>query len=45
VAGVHVARILAKLNAATRGEAAAAGRLAGVINDSELKRLLRRRAG
>ena len=29
-AGVHVSRILAKLGASTRGEAAAAGRLAGI---------------
>jgi DNA-binding NarL/FixJ family response regulator/tetratricopeptide (TPR) repeat protein len=30
-AGVHVSRILAKLGASTRGEAAATGRLAGIV--------------
>jgi DNA-binding CsgD family transcriptional regulator len=40
-AGVHVSRILAKLGASTRGEAAATGRLAGLIDDAELERLLR----
>jgi DNA-binding CsgD family transcriptional regulator len=44
-AGVHVSRILAKLGASTRGEAAATGRLAGLIDDSELEGLLRRSAG
>jgi DNA-binding CsgD family transcriptional regulator len=44
-AGVHVSRILAKLGASTRGEAAAAGRLAGVIDESQLGRLLKRSAG
>jgi DNA-binding CsgD family transcriptional regulator len=44
-AGVHVSRILAKLGASTRGEAAAAGRLAGVIDESQLERLLKRSAG
>jgi len=44
-AGVHVSRILAKLGASTRGEAAAAGRLAGVIDEAELARLVRRSAG
>jgi DNA-binding CsgD family transcriptional regulator len=39
-AGAHISRILAKLGASTRGEAAAAGRLAGLIEDSELERLL-----
>jgi DNA-binding CsgD family transcriptional regulator/tetratricopeptide (TPR) repeat protein len=44
-AGVHVARILRKLNATTRGEAAAAGRLAGVVDDSDLEALLSRPTG
>jgi DNA-binding NarL/FixJ family response regulator len=39
-AGVHVSRILAKLGASTRGEAAAAGRLAGVIDEDEVCGLL-----
>ncbi len=39
--GVHVSRILAKLGASTRGEAAAAGRLAGLIDDAELVNLVR----
>jgi DNA-binding NarL/FixJ family response regulator len=40
-AGVHVSRILAKLGATTRGEAAAAGRLAGLVEEERLERLLR----
>ena len=40
-AGVHVSRILAKLGAATRGEAAAAGRLAGVIDAERVENLVR----
>jgi DNA-binding CsgD family transcriptional regulator len=44
-AGVHVSRILSKLGASTRGEAAATGRLAGLVDDSVLGRLLRRSAG
>jgi DNA-binding CsgD family transcriptional regulator len=40
-AGVHVSRILSKLNASTRGEAAATGRLAGLVDDSELENLVR----
>jgi DNA-binding CsgD family transcriptional regulator len=40
-AGVHVSRILAKLGAATRGEAAAAGRLAGVVDDERVENLVR----
>jgi DNA-binding CsgD family transcriptional regulator len=44
-AGVHVSRILSKLGASTRGEAAATGRFAGLVDDSELERLLRRSAG
>jgi DNA-binding CsgD family transcriptional regulator/tetratricopeptide (TPR) repeat protein len=40
-AGVHVSRILAKLGAATRGEAAAAGRLAGVIDTESVENLMR----
>ena len=40
-AGVHVSRILAKLGATTRGEAAAAGRLAGLVEEDRLERLLR----
>ena len=39
-AGVHVSRILAKLGATTRGEAAAAGRLAGVIDEDAVCGLL-----
>ena len=39
-AGVHVSRILAKLGATTRGEAAAAGRLAGVIDEEAVCGLL-----
>jgi DNA-binding CsgD family transcriptional regulator len=44
-AGVHVSRILAKLGAATRGEAAAAGRLAGAIDEERVGALLRRSTG
>jgi DNA-binding CsgD family transcriptional regulator len=44
-AGVHVSRILAKLGASTRGEAAAAGRLAGVIDDERVEELLTRSTG
>ena len=44
-AGVHVSRILAKLGAATRGEAAAAGRLAGVIDEERVEALLTRSGG
>jgi DNA-binding CsgD family transcriptional regulator len=44
-AGVHVSRILAKLGASTRGEAAATGRLAGLVDDADLDGLLRRSAG
>ena len=44
-AGVHVSRILAKLGATTRGEAAAAGRLAGVIDEERVEALLTRSAG
>jgi DNA-binding CsgD family transcriptional regulator len=44
-AGVHVSRILAKLGASTRGEAAAAGRLAGVIDDERLEALVTRSTG
>jgi DNA-binding CsgD family transcriptional regulator/tetratricopeptide (TPR) repeat protein len=44
-AGVHVSRILAKLGATTRGEAAAAGRLAGVIDEDKVEALLTRSAG
>ena len=44
-AGVHVSRILAKLGATTRGEAAAAGRLAGVIDEETVAALLTRSAG
>jgi DNA-binding CsgD family transcriptional regulator len=44
-AGVHVSRILAKLGASTRGEAAAAGRLAGVIDEERVGALLTRSAG
>jgi DNA-binding CsgD family transcriptional regulator len=44
-AGVHVSRILAKLGASTRGEAAAAGRLAGVIDEERVEALLTRSAG
>jgi DNA-binding CsgD family transcriptional regulator len=40
-AGVHVSRILAKLGATTRGEAAAAGRLAGVIDEERVENLMR----
>ena len=40
-AGVHVSRILAKLGATTRGEAAAAGRRAGLVEDERLEQLLR----
>jgi DNA-binding CsgD family transcriptional regulator len=43
-AGVHVSRILAKLGATTRGEAAAAGRLAGVIDEELVEALLTRSA-
>jgi DNA-binding CsgD family transcriptional regulator len=39
-AGVHVSNILAKLGATTRGEAAAAGRLAGVIDEDAVCGLL-----
>jgi DNA-binding CsgD family transcriptional regulator len=39
-AGVHVSRILAKLGATTRGEAAAAGRLAGMVDDARVAKLL-----
>jgi DNA-binding CsgD family transcriptional regulator len=39
-AGVHVSRILAKLGASTRGEAAAAGRLAGLVDEDRLIRML-----
>jgi hypothetical protein len=42
---VHVSRILSKLDASTRGEAAATGRLAGLVDDAVLERLLRRSAG
>jgi DNA-binding CsgD family transcriptional regulator len=38
-AGAHVSRILAKLGASTRGEAAAAGRLAGLVDDETIMRL------
>jgi hypothetical protein len=44
-AGVHVSRILAKLGATTRGEAAAAGRLAGVIDEERVEALLTRSTG
>ena len=44
-AGVHVSNILAKLGATTRGEAAAAGRLAGVIDEERVEALLTRSAG
>jgi DNA-binding CsgD family transcriptional regulator/tetratricopeptide (TPR) repeat protein len=44
-AGVHVSRILAKLGATTRGEAAAAGRLAGVIDEERVAALLTRSTG
>ena len=44
-AGVHVSRILAKLGATTRGEAAAAGRLAGVIDEERVAALLKRSTG
>ncbi len=40
-AGVHVSRILAKLGATTRGEAAAAGRLAGVIDEERVENVMR----
>jgi DNA-binding CsgD family transcriptional regulator len=40
-AGVHVSRILAKLGASTRGEAAAAGRLAGVIDEERVETVMR----
>jgi DNA-binding CsgD family transcriptional regulator len=40
-AGVHVSRILTKLGASTRGEAAAAGRLAGLVEDADLENLVR----
>jgi DNA-binding CsgD family transcriptional regulator len=39
-AGVHVSRILAKLGASTRGDAAAAGRLAGAIDEERVANLL-----
>ena len=39
-AGVHVSRILGKLGASTRGEAAAAGRLAGLVDEARLIRML-----
>ena len=39
-AGVRVSRILAKLGASTRGEAAAAGRLAGVVDEEKVSGLL-----
>jgi DNA-binding CsgD family transcriptional regulator len=44
-AGVHVSNILAKLGATTRGEAAAAGRLAGVVDEERVEALLTRSAG
>ena len=40
-AGVHVSRILAKLGATTRGEAAAAARHAGLVEEDRLEQLLR----
>jgi DNA-binding CsgD family transcriptional regulator len=40
-AAAHVAHILAKLGASTRGEAAAAGRRAGLVEDAELENLVR----
>jgi DNA-binding CsgD family transcriptional regulator len=40
-AGVHVSRILAKLGATTRGEAAAAARRARLVEEERLERLLR----
>jgi DNA-binding CsgD family transcriptional regulator len=41
-AGVHVSRILAKLGVTTRGEAAATGRLAGIVDEDEIVRRLGR---
>ena len=41
-AGVHVSSILSKLSVTTRGEAAATGRLAGLVDEDEIVRRLGR---